>query len=85
MIQLRDDTELVIYVLRYAFSAPGYTPRVVREVKELIPSLSDRDLRVMRNELSDRLIHREPYWMLKDCTSLYESIIREQERRKLDA
>lgn len=74
---------LPVCAVRYALGRQSYMPSVViDEIMPLLPEMSDGDLQVMRNDISDYLTHEnESSIEYKLWSDLYNKIICEQEKR----
>ena len=62
-MKIKDNSVLPVCAVRYALGRHSYMPSlVISEIIHLIPSLMDRDLTCMRNDIADYLTHEN-----KDC------------------
>ena len=83
MINLREDTSLIVCAVRYALGRESYISHVVpSEVRLILPQVTDGILAALRNDVSDWLVHHQGNWTAKDWGKLYEAVVKEQERRK---
>lgn len=84
MIKLKSDTSLIVCAVRYALGRRSYMPSVViDEIVPLLPEMSDGDLQVIRNDISDYLTHENENCIeYKLWSGLYSRIICEQEKRE---
>lgn len=83
MINLREDTSLIVCAVRYALGRESYISYVVpSEVRLILPQVTDGILDALRNDVSDWLVRHQDNWTAKDWERLYEAIVREQEKRK---
>ena len=83
MINLREDTSLIVCAVRYALGRESYISYVVpSEVRLILPQVTDGILAALRNDVSDWLVHHQGNWTARDWDKLYEAVVREQEKRK---
>ena len=83
MINLREDTSLIVCTVRYALGGESYISYVVpEEVQLILPQVTDGTLNALRNDVSDWLVHHQDNWTAGDWERLYEAVVKEQERRK---
>lgn len=83
MINLREDTSLIVCAVRYALGRESYISYTVpAEVKLILPQVTDGILAALRNDVSDWLVHHQGNWTARDWDKLYEAVVREQEKRK---
>ena len=83
MINLREDTSLIVSAVRYALGRESYISyQVPAEVKLILPQVTDGILATLRNDISDWLVHHQGNWTAKDWEKLYEAVVKEQEKRK---
>lgn len=83
MINLREDTSLIVCAVRYALGRESYISYVVpSEVRLILPQVTNGILATLRNDVSDWLVHHQDNWTAKDWERLYEAIVKEQEKRK---
>ena len=83
MINLREDTSLIVCAVRYALGRESYISYVVpSEVRLILPQVTDGILAALRNDISDWLVHHQGNWTARDWDKLYEAVVREQEKRK---
>lgn len=83
MINLREDTSLIVCAVRYALGRESYISHTVpAEVKLILPQVTDGILAALRNDVSDWLVHHQDNWTARDWDKLYEAVVREQEKRK---
>lgn len=82
MINLREDTSLIVCAVRYALGRESYISYVVpSEVRLILPQVTDGTLNTLRNDVSDWLVHHQDNWTARDWERLYEAVVREQEGR----
>lgn len=83
MINLREDTSLIVCAVRYALGRESYISYVVpEEVQLILPQVTDGTLNALRNDVSDWLVHHQDNWTAKDWERLYQAVVKEQEKRK---
>lgn len=83
MINLREDTSLIVSAVRYALGRESYISHTVpAEVRLILPQVSDGILNTLRNDVSDWLVRHQGNWTARDWEKLYEAVVREQEKRK---
>lgn len=83
MINLREDTSLIVCAVRYALGRESYISHVVpSEVRLILPQVTDGILDALRNDISDWLVRHQDNWTAKDWERLYEAVVKEQERRR---
>ena len=74
MINLREDTSLIVCAVRYALGRESYISHTVpAEVKLILPQVTDGILAALRNDISDWLVHHQGNWTARDWDKLYES------------
>ena len=83
MINLREDTSLIVCAVRYALGRESYISYVVpSEVRLILPQVTDGMLTTLRNDVSDWLVHHQGNWTAGDWEKLYQAVVREQGKRK---
>ena len=83
VMKIRSNSVLPVCAVRYALGRHSYMPSlVINEIIHLIPSLMDRDLTCMRNDIADYLTHENKSSIeYKLWSDLYNRIVYEQEIR----
>lgn len=83
MINLREDTSLIVCAVRYALGRESYISYVVpAEVRLILPQVTDGILDALRNDISDWLVRHQDNWTAGDWEKLYQAVVKEQEKRK---
>lgn len=83
MINLREDTSLIVCAVRYALGRESYISYVVpSEVRLILPQVTDGILAALRNDVSDWLVRHRDNWTAGDWEKLYQAVVKEQEKRK---
>ena len=79
MINLREDTSLIVCAVRYALGRESYISHTVpAEVKLILPQVTDGILAALRNDVSDWLVRHRDNWTAGDWDKLYEAVVKEQ-------
>lgn len=83
MINLREDTSLIVCAVRYALGRESYISHTVpAEVRLILPQVTDGTLNTLRNDVSDWLVRHQGNWTAGDWEKLYQAVVNEQEKRK---